>query len=92
MSKAIQVLEQMGSDANVQSEEAITNLVTATELESEITEAIINKDIISLERQLDVRLDMVCGVLPAEDEDEDEDEDSDDNDSTEETSNRVIGF
>ena len=92
MSKAIQVLEQMGNDANCQSEEAITNLVTATELESEITEAIIRKDVISLEHQLDVRLDMVCGIFPAEDDDEEKEDDKDDKDSTEETSHRAIGF
>jgi len=89
MSNVIQVLEQMGNDANVQSEDAINSLLVATELESEITESIINKDVTSLERQLDVRLDMVCGVLPAEDEDE---EKEDDENSTEETNNLVIGF
>ena len=73
MSKVMQVLEQMGSDATLQSEGAIQSLLVSAELDTEITEAIVNKDITSLERQLDVRLDMVCGVLPAEDEDEDED-------------------
>tara|TARA_B110001454_G_C12507662_1_gene345411 strand:+ start:161 stop:436 length:276 start_codon:yes stop_codon:yes gene_type:complete len=91
MSNVIQVLEQMGSDANIQSEDAIETLLVSAELETEITEAIINKDVISLERQLDVCPDIVCLVLPAEDDDE-KDDDNDDQDSTEETSNSVIGF
>jgi len=85
----MQVLEQMGSDASSQSDQAIEQLLITTEVNAEQAEAVINKDIISLERQLDVRLEMVCGVLPADD---DEDEEKDDEDSTEETSNRVIGF
>lgn len=90
MSKAIQVLAQMGSDANCQTEDAIQNLLVATELESEITEAITNKDVIALERQLDVCPDIVCVIAPAED--DDDENDKDDKDSTEETSNKVIGF
>jgi len=94
MSKVIQVLAQMGSDAifqSEQSEEAITSLLAATELDTEITEAITTKDIISLERQLDVCPDVVCFILPAEDDEEEKDDDKDE-DSTEETSHRVIGF
>jgi RecA/RadA recombinase len=86
MNKTINALEQMGSDANLQSEQAIEQLLIATEVNAEQAEAIINQDISSLELQLDVRLDMVCGVVPAEDDEEQED------DSTEETSNRVAGF
>ena len=86
MSKVMQVLEQMGSDANCQSEDAINNLLVAAELDPEITEAIVNKEVISLERQLDVCPDIVCVVLPAEEEDDD------DEDSTEEKINSVIGF
>ena len=87
MSKVIQVLEQMGSDGNCQSEQAIDQLLATTEVNAEQAEAIINKDVTSLERQLDVCPDIVCIILPADDE-EGEGED----DSTEETSNNVIGF
>ena len=68
MSKVMQVLEQMGSDANCQSEDAINNLLVAAELDPEITESIVNKDITSLERQLDVCLDIVCMIASPEDE------------------------
>lgn len=96
MSKAVKVLEQMGSDAafkNGQNEQAIKQLLIETEIDAEQTEAIVNKDVISLERQMDVCPDIVCLILPAEDDDKEEkNDDNDDNDSTEETSNRVIGF
>jgi len=87
MSKVIQVLEQMSRDANGQNDDAINNLLAAAQLDTEITTAIINKDVITLERQLDVRSDIVCMILPAED-----DEDDEDDDSTEITNYHVIGF
>jgi hypothetical protein len=77
----------MSRDTNYQSEDAINNLLAAAQLDTEITTAIINKDVITLERQLDVRTDIVCMILPAED-----DEDNEDNDSTEITNYHVIGF
>lgn len=86
MSKVMQVLEQMGSDANCQSEDAINNLLVAAKLDPEITEAIVNKEVISLERQLDVCPDIVCFVVPAEEDENDE------QDSTEEQNFSVIGF
>jgi hypothetical protein len=89
MSKVIQVLEQMSRDANGQNDDAINNLLAAAQLDTEITTAIINKDVITLERQLDVRPDIVCIIAPAEDDDDDENED---NDTEENTNNWVIGF
>lgn len=91
MSKVIHVLEQMSRDATFQDEDAVNKLLIAAELDSEITKAIINKDVISLERQLDVRTDMMCGVFPAEEEDENEDKE-DNKDSSGKICNRVIGF
>lgn len=94
MTIVIDTLTQMASDASLQSEQAIKQLLIATEVNTEQAEAIINKDVSSLDRQLDVRLDIFCGIFPAEDDDESEekDDDKDDTDSSEETSNQVIGF
>ena len=92
MTKVIQVLEQMANDASLQTEQAIEQLLTTTEVDAEQAEAIISKDVTSLERQLDVCPDIVCLILPAEDDDEEKDDDKDDDDSAEETSNIVIGF
>jgi hypothetical protein len=85
MSKVIQVLAEMANNAECQSDAAIEALVTAANLNPATTEAIIAKDVTSLERQLDVRLNLVCGIVPAED-------DEDDADSSEEITSNVIGF
>ena len=96
MSKAIEVLTQMSSNASLQTENnehALEQLLIATDLESEQAEAIINRDVTSLERQLDICPDIVCVVVPAEDDDEkDDDDNKDGDDSTEETSNHAVGF
>ena len=92
MTKAIQVLEQMANDASLQNPQATEQLLIDNNIEESIAAAIINKDVISLERQLDVRPDIVCFVAPAEDDDEEKDDDNGDTDSSEETSNHVIGF
>ena len=89
MSNVIQALEQMGSNANCQSKDAINSLLNSAELDSDITESITTADIISLERQLDVRIDIVCSVHPAED---DEEKEKDDDKDKEETSNKAICF
>jgi hypothetical protein len=86
MTKTIQVLAQMASDASLQTEQAIEQLLSTAKVNAEQAEAIINKDITTLERQLDVRPDIVCFVAPAEDDDNEKD------DSTEETNQSVIGF
>lgn len=93
MSNVIQVLAQMGSDATLQSNDAITSLLLDSELDTALIEAIQNSDIIALERQLDVRHNIVCAIgIPDGDEDEKDDDKDDDDDSTEETSNIAIGF
>ena len=89
MSKAIQVLEQMGSDAGLQSEQAIGQLLTTAEVNVDQAEAIINKDVVTLERQLDVRHDIICFVGTPDEDDEDEDKDKDNKD---EKNSVVIGF
>ncbi len=63
MSKVIQVLAQMAQQANANVEQ----LLTDAEINAEQAEVIINKDVISLERQLDICPDIVCILIPAED-------------------------
>ena len=67
MSNVIQVLAKMGSDANCQSEEAINELLVSEELNSETTQAIVNKDVSSIERQLNFRSNLVCIILAPDD-------------------------
>ncbi len=67
MSKVIQVLAEMGSNAGLQNEQAIESFVTSAEINVEQSEAIMAKDVVSLERQLNVYRDIVCFLVPAED-------------------------
>jgi hypothetical protein len=92
MSKVIQVLAEMANNTECQSDAAIEALVTAANLNATTAEAILAKDVTSLERQLDVRTDIYCAVFPADDEDDKEDKDKDDTDSSEKISNIAIGF
>ncbi len=79
MSKAIQVLESMAQQADVDVEKLLTN----SEINAEQSKAIINKDITSLERQLDICPDIVCTFAPAEDDEpEEESEEEKTNDET----------
>lgn len=92
MSNVMQVLAKMGSDASCQNEAEVEDLLTRVELDGEIAEAIINKDIATLERQLDVRPDIVCMLVPAEDDDEEKEDDNKDKDSSETENQRVSCF
>ena len=80
MSKVIQVLEQLGQDANLQTAASIEFYVNNAELENELTEALVNKDVSSLERSLDICPDIVCVVVtpdndePSEDDSEEKEE------------------
>jgi len=70
MSRVIQVLAQMASDATFQSRTTIEALLTTAGINTEQSESIIAKDITSLGRQLDICPDIVCLVALAEDEDD----------------------
>jgi len=88
MTKTVQVLAQMASNASIQNPQTIEQLLIDNNIETAISEAIINKDVTSLERQLDVCPDIVC-IIHTPDEDDDK---KDDDDSTEEPEQAVIGF
>lgn len=84
MSKTIQLLEQMGSNANCQSTQAIEELLAQVEVNTEQAKAIIDKDIATLERQLSILPVISCSMFPAEDEDssdEKQENEEDDNDT-----------
>lgn len=79
MSKAIQVLAQMASDSNLQNSQEVEALLASTSIDSEQKEAIITNDVTSLERQLDICPDIVCLILPADDEENEQQEGEDSN-------------
>tara|TARA_B110000467_G_C18309846_1_gene477286 strand:+ start:60 stop:323 length:264 start_codon:yes stop_codon:yes gene_type:complete len=75
MSKVIQVLAQMASDSSLQTEKAVEVLLINEAINTEQSKAIITKDIISLERQLDICPDIFCLLFPAEDDEAESDSD-----------------
>jgi hypothetical protein len=76
MSKVIQVLEAMAQLSNAD----VAQLVAQEDITAKQAEAIINKDVTSLERQLDVCPDIVCFLLPAEDEEKETESEDDETD------------
>jgi len=68
MSKTLQVLEQLGQNANLQAQTNITDYLATVELENELNTAIIDKDVFFLEQSLNVRSNIVCAIgVPTED-------------------------
>lgn len=63
MKTVIQLLEQLGANAQLQSAEMIPATVAKADIDTELASAIINKDVTSLERQLDVCPDIVCIMI-----------------------------
>ena len=92
MSKVIEVLASMASDASLQNEAAVEKLLNTAELNAELnieqSTAIITKDLVSLERQLDICPDIVCILAPAED---DEKEDTNEEDTNEDHPSVING-
>ncbi|KGJ89692.1 hypothetical protein [Colwellia psychrerythraea] len=77
MNKVIQVLEQMASDSSLQNKTDIETLLTTAKIKTGQSEAIIAKNVVSLERQLDICPDIICFLVPAEDDDKDSETDED---------------
>ena len=70
-SNIIQLLERMGQDANLQTPAEFEQIISESELSNELKQSLINKDAISLEKQLDVCPDVVCIMVAHEEDDED---------------------
>lgn len=83
MSKVIDVLARMGQEANAD----IESLLAQEDIDINQSEAILNKDVTSLKRQLDICPDIKCFIIPAED-----DEAEDEQESENETTSTAIGF
>ena len=80
MPTVIETLAKIASDASIQESKEIEQLLISNNIDEAIATAILNKDLTSLERQLDVSTDIVCLIVqpdpndePKEDEDENED-------------------
>lgn len=69
MTTVIQVLEKMGQDSSLQEKEAIVELLEQSALSNDLQSTIIEQDTEKLERQLNVRKDIVC-MIDTPDDDE----------------------
>lgn len=81
MTTITQVLEQMGQDAKLQNSAQVKEFIEHTELSIELKNALITKDTVSLERQMDVCPDIVCFLVPAEDDQPAEDDSKENSDT-----------
>ncbi len=70
MSTVIDTLAQIASDASLQTPAATEQLLTEHNIDAAMSAAIIAKDVTSLERQLDVRPDIVCLIVAPSDDDD----------------------
>ena len=75
MTAVIDTLVQLASDASLQNSSATDQLLIDNKIDKETINAIVSKDVTKLERQLDVCPDIVCILVPAEDEDSEENTD-----------------
>ncbi|RHW77869.1 hypothetical protein [Colwellia sp. RSH04] len=80
MNKVVEILTEMAQNSSSDIEQLVTQVT------SEQAEAIIKKDITSLERQLDICPDIKCFIIPAEDDEPSE------NDKEETESKSLINF
>ncbi len=79
MDTIIEILEKAGENAKYQNDSTYIELIESSELPSDIKSTLIDKEATTLERQLDVCPDIVCIVLPAEDEPSEENEEPEKN-------------
>jgi len=82
MKNVTQVLASMGASADLQSPESVTEFVNQSELSAELQTALIEQDVTTLERNLDICPDIVCIIMAPED-DEPSEEDDEQKDSPE---------
>jgi len=77
MSDIIKLLEELGQNAKLQLKDEVEKAIVESELAEEVKTALLTKDTVTLEKQLDVCPDIFCILFPAEDE-ESEDSPSED--------------
>jgi hypothetical protein len=74
MNNIIEALDSMASNAKFNSSITIQELIQGMDVNEEQAKAILNKNIPSLKRQLDICPDIYCILFPAEEENPEESE------------------
>ncbi|WP_394199893.1 hypothetical protein [Shewanella waksmanii] len=88
MSSVIELLEQMGQNAALQNQTGFEQAINDSDLNPNLKTSLLNRDDIRLKRELDVCPDVVCAMIPAEDDeatDSGKDEDSNDSKDSKDT-------
>ncbi|MBR9728528.1 hypothetical protein ACFOD0_03710 [Shewanella intestini] len=75
MSNIIQLLARMGQDSQLQNQAELTTAVNQAQITTELKAALLQQDVHALEKQLDICPDVVCIMVPAEDDKPDENQD-----------------
>jgi len=70
MKNIIRVLEQIGQDAALQHQQAQAEFIEQADLNEELQAALIIKDAVLLEQQLNVRTEIVCFISRPEDDEQ----------------------
>ncbi|WP_028773237.1 hypothetical protein [Shewanella waksmanii] len=83
MSSVIELLEQMGQNAALQNQTGFEQAIEQSDLSDNLKTSLLNRDDISLKRELDVVPDVKCIFAPAEDEKKDGAKEEDKKDDTE---------
>ncbi|WP_394493850.1 hypothetical protein [Shewanella sp. ENK2] len=73
MSSVIDLLECLGQDANLSTADEFNEAINKADLTPELKSSLLKRDVTSLTKQLNISAELVCGLLPA-DEDEGEEE------------------
>ena len=74
MKSVTQVLASMGASADLQSPASVAEFVNQSELSAELQTALIEQDVTTLERNLDICPDIVCIIMDPEDDEPSEDD------------------
>ena len=75
MSNLIKILERIASDSSLQSSKARKEFVSQLKISAEEKNLLIEGDIDQISTSLDVKKDIVCLIIPAEDDEPSKDDD-----------------
>ncbi len=79
MSSIIKLLERMGQDSTLtDSKESSEKAINKADINNELKQALINKDVQAIVNQLDVCPDIYCLLFPADETEESEEKPSED--------------
>ncbi len=87
--KLVSFLAQVGADASLQQPEALAQAALAAGFEPQQIAALLNNDAASFAEELKINTDIVCFLVPAEDEDEQGEQPKEDDTDTENASLKI---